>query len=515
VKPLARWRAAPACSDAHARERKKRASREEPLVDQAAAPCAAAPASLGLGTKLAYGFGAAAYGVKDNGFSYFLLIFYSQVVGLDPRLVGLAITIALVLDAFSDPIVGYWSDNLRSRWGRRHPFLYASAIPVAGTYFLLWAPPQDATQLEHFWRLLTLAILIRTFVTIYETPSSALAPELSSDYEERSRLLSYRFFFAWVVGNAMTVSMFAAIFPAFTSSETPGQFNRDSYALYGMIAAAVILFAILVSALGTHHRIPHLPPAPPARRIAPATAFREIFETLANRSFLALFLASILGAVATGLASTLAFYMLTYFWGFTAAETGLITIGVFVSAAIGAALAPIVTRAWGKKRAAMLVGVTAFVGSPLPIVLKLFGLLPDDPTFVFWFVFIAGMIDVGLIICFQILATAMMADLVEQAELKTGRRSEGVFFASITFVRKMVTGLGVMLASLILTLAAFPPGARPQDVSEETLWRLGAYYAPAILTLWMAMMAVISTYRITREGHEAALAELARRRGDS
>jgi MFS family permease len=71
-------------------------------------------------TRLVYGFGSVAFGVKDNGFSYFLLLYYSQAIGLDSRLVGLAITIALVFDAFADPLIGYWSDNLRSRWGRRH-----------------------------------------------------------------------------------------------------------------------------------------------------------------------------------------------------------------------------------------------------------------------------------------------------------------------------------------------------------------------------------------------------------
>ena len=87
----------------------------------------------------------------------FLLLFYSQVVGLDARLVGIAITAALVIDAISDPIVGYWSDNLRSRWGRRHPFMYAAAIPVSLSYFFLWSPPLDWSQMELFWYLLIMA----------------------------------------------------------------------------------------------------------------------------------------------------------------------------------------------------------------------------------------------------------------------------------------------------------------------------------------------------------------------
>ena len=93
---------------------------------------------LTLWQKCAFGIGSAAYGVKNNGFDYFLLLFYSQVIGLDPRLVGIAITTALVFDAISDPILGYWSDNLRSRWGRRHPFMYAAVIPVTASYFFLW-----------------------------------------------------------------------------------------------------------------------------------------------------------------------------------------------------------------------------------------------------------------------------------------------------------------------------------------------------------------------------------------
>jgi Na+/melibiose symporter-like transporter len=127
---------------------------------------------------------------------------------------------------------------------------------------------------------------------------------------------------------------------------------------------------------------------------------------------------------------------------------------------------------------------------------------------VFWFVFIAGIIDLGLIICFQILYTSMMADLVEQSELKTGRRSEGVFFSSITFIRKSVQGFGLMLASLVLHWARFPAAAAVDQVSDEAVWRLGAYYVPSILIIWMLMMAVISRYRLDRATHEENVRKL-------
>lgn len=467
--------------------------------------------------KSAYGFGSVAFGVVDNGFSYFLLLFYSQVIGLDARLVGIAITTALVFDALSDPVVGYWSDNLRSRWGRRHPFMYVSAVPVALSYFLLWTPPSDLSDTSMFWYLLVLAVFIRTFITLYETPSTALAPELTADYHDRSSLLSFRYFFGWTSGIAMSAMMFMVIFPSQATEANPdGRFNPGSYEIFGIVASVLLFVSILVSAIGTHSRIPHLNIPSASRRMTIATVFKEIFETLANRSFLALFVGALLGAVAAGLGTALTFYFYTYFWEFSSTETGIIMVGLFLSALIGPALAPVVTRAIGKKRGAMVTGLVAFVGAPLPILLRLMGVLPENGTpFVFWFVFTAQVIDVGLIICFQILFSSMIADLVEQAELKTGRRSEGVFFSTVTFVRKSVQGLGLMMASLVLYLADFQAGAAVDEVSEQTIWRLGAYYVPLILALYLGMMGVISMYRLGEDDHENNLRELAARRAEA
>lgn len=466
-----------------------------------------------LSTKLAYGFGSVAFGVKDNGFNYFLLLFYSQVIGLDARLVGLAITIALIADALSDPLVGYWSDNLRSRWGRRHPFMYAAAIPVAATFFLLWNPPAGLSQQGLFWFLLITAILIRTFITFYETPSSALAPDMTGDYDQRSSLISYRFYFGWTGGNMMTVMSFFLLFPAFATELIPdGRFNRDAYQIYGIIGSAAIFIAIMVSALGTHSQIPNLKPPPARRQMSIGRIFREMFETLSDRDFFKLFISAIFGAVATGLAAGLSWYFSFFFWEFDSIQTGFITLGTFVAAIIALILAPIVTRKMDKKRGAMIIGVIAFAGAPLPIVLRLFGLLPENGTpFVFWFVLICNVVDLGLIICFQILVASMGADLVEQSELKTGRRSEGVFTSAMTFIRKCVQGLGLMTASFILALAGVGTGETTQ-ISAEALWRMGAFYVPTILGLWFCMLLAIATYKLNRRTHDDNLRKLALRR---
>ncbi|NNC59607.1 MAG: MFS transporter [Erythrobacter sp.] len=462
----------------------------------------------GVGTRLAYGFGSVAFGVKDGGFNYFLLLFYGTVVGLEPGLVGLAILIALVLDAVSDPLVGYWSDNLRSRWGRRHPFMYAAAVPVAASYYLLWNPP-DWSQPALFAYLIGLAVLIRTFITFYETPSSALLPELTEDYEERTNLQAYRLFFGWSGGNAMTVLMFGVLLVP-TATYSHGILNREGYATYGIIASLLMFAAIMISSLATHHRIPTLRQPPEKRTFSLRTLFSEMFDTLREKSFLSLFWATIFGSVAAGLSAALAFVMLTYFWGFSSFQQFLWTALVFFSALFGFLIAPFTVRRLGKKNAVVILGLIAFTIAPMPVILRLFGLMPEngDPI-LFPLVAAINTVDLSLIIALQAVLYSMIADLVESSELRTGRRSEGVFYAAVTFTRKCTVGLGSFAGGIILSIVAFPQRADPGSIADETLWRLGAFYAPSLLALWMAMIFAISRYRIDKGEHEENLARLA------
>jgi len=97
------------------------------------------------GTRWAYGAGGGGYGVLYNA-HYFVLIYYSQVLGLDPGLAGLAVGIGLVFDAITDPLIGYLSDSTRSRWGRRHPWLYASILPLGASFYFLWHPPDPPAR---------------------------------------------------------------------------------------------------------------------------------------------------------------------------------------------------------------------------------------------------------------------------------------------------------------------------------------------------------------------------------
>ena len=465
--------------------------------------------ALPLRVKLAYGLGSVAYGIKDNGFAYFLLLFYGTVVGLEPALAGTALLIALLVDAVSDPIVGYWSDNTRSRLGRRHPFMYASALPVALCYYLLWQPPDWDSQ-GLFFYLLGFAILIRTLITFFETPSSAFMPELTQDYDERTTVQAWRHFFGWAGGASLAVVMFGLLLVP-TEQYPVGTLNRDGYETYGQLAGVLMFVVIVVSALGTQGRvqITEFPPQP-TKKVS--DIFREMLELVLDRSFMALFISGMASAAAAGLTAALTFLMLTYFWEFSSLQIFYWTAMVVVSAVLGLLVAPRVARRLGKKRAVITLGAVAFLLQPAAVVLRLLGWLPEngDPR-LFPMLLTLQTIDLGLIIAMQAVSGSMIADLVEQAEVKTGRRNEGVFFAAMTFIRKANQGIGTFIAGLLLQLVAFPKGAAPSDVEPETLWNLGALLVPSQYLLWGIMLVAIGFYRIDRRQHEAHLQTLADR----
>ena len=466
---------------------------------------------VSIGRKVAYGFGSVAFGVKSNGFDYFFLIFYSQVMGVSAYLVSLALMMALIVDALSDPLIGYLSDNTRSRWGRRHPFMYAAAIPASVAYYFVWNPPAGLEGDALFPYIVTLAILVRTLITVYEIPSSSLVAEMSDDYDERTSMLSYRYFFGWTGGTLM--GAFATIFILVpTATISNGMFNVEGHGQVGAIAATVIFLAIMISALGTHKMIPDLKPPPPARQMSVGLIYREVFETLASRSFLALFLAALFGAIASGVSTTLSFYFSTFFWGFTTEQIGLISLSVVISALMAFFISPAISKRLGKKRGAITIGLMAFTVAPAPIFLRLLGLMPEngDPA-LFPLVLSIIVVDVALIIAYQTLSSSMIADLVEEAEIKTQRRNEGVFFASVTFVRKVTQGIGAAVAGVLLTISQFPVGATPDQVPESVLTTFGWLYVPVIFGLWMIMISCLSLYSVDRRKHEANLEALAQR----
>lgn len=458
-----------------------------------------------LSTKLYYGVGSVAYGVKDNGFSYMLLLYYNQVLGLPASWVGAGLMLALIVDAFSDPMVGYLSDNLHSKWGRRHPFMYAAALPTSLAFFFLWNPPAGLSPEQLFAYFICVAIAVRTCLTFYEIPSTSLVAELTDDYDVRTSMLSFRYFFGWWGGLTMAVLAYFFLLP----QESGGVLYTPGYQTYGAIGSVIIFIAILATALGTHRHIPNLKAPPPKRPFEMRRTVDELKETLANRSFLVLFISALFTAMAAGVSTSLNIYFNSFFWELTTDQMGVLNLPYFLSAVVALFFAPQLSMRIGKKYAALIIAGIAFLAAPLPIALRLLDLFPANGTdALFYTLFAFGAVEVTLIITASILISAMVADVVEESELATGRRSEGVFFAARSFAQKAVHGIGTFTATLLLTWIDFPSDAKPGEVEPGVLQDLGLVYVPVLMLLYIAAFGFLTGYRISRESHEGHLERL-------
>jgi GPH family glycoside/pentoside/hexuronide:cation symporter len=472
-------------------------------MDQAAAPSA----MTSVRTKIFYGLGSVAFGVKDNGFQTILLPFYNQVMHLPPQLVGLALAVAMIFDAVFDPIVGHFSDHLRTRWGRRHPLMYASALPVAISYLLLWNPPHWSTG-ALFGYLVVVAIVTRTFITFYEIPSSALVPELTEDYDQRTSFISYRVLFGWAGGLGMLVLAYI-VFLQPDATHKIGQLNETGYSRYGITAAIVMFLAILISAAGTHRFIPQFR-VPPAEHKTLGRYVREMADTLSNRAFLILMLSGIFFYIAVGLVFALNFYVLTYFWMLTSSQLSVIALATFVSVFLAFFVSPAISRRLGKKIASVVMFLFGLAISMMPLGLRFLGLFPANfskallPA-LWGFTAVSGVFTIGA----SIMIISMLADVVEESEAVTGRRAEGLFFAGSAFMQKVVTGFGLLASGLALWAAGFPDNAVPGKVDPAIIDRFLLIYVPLDVVLFVIGFAVIWFFPITRESHRETLRTLA------
>jgi GPH family glycoside/pentoside/hexuronide:cation symporter len=459
-----------------------------------------------------YGLGSAAYGVKDNGFAYILMIYYSQVLGVPATLFGSAMFVALLFDAVSDPLVGYWSDNTRSRWGRRHPFMYASVVPVTLSWLALWNPPLELLGPSGLWfYLVAMAILVRLSITFYEIPNTALAAELTDDYDERTWLFGLRYMLGWGGGLLAAILGWGVFFRA-TEEYPYGVLNPEAYLGYSLASVALIVGSVLVSSIGLHREIPRLRQPPPASSRTVAARFAELRHTLSNRNFLWLFLTAIFAATAAGIGTNLNSYVYTYFWELESRDVLWINLPLILSAAAAALTAPWLTARFDKKHTALGVFAAIVVINPFLIVLRLVGWFPDnDWAGVLPAVVLHAMVDVWLICLFGITLASMMADVVEHSEASTARREEGLFFAARTFAAKATTGLGTLMAGIALDWIAFPRGAGPGEVPTDSVAWLGIVYGPLLTSFYLLAGFALRNYDISRGEHDERVRTL---RGD-
>jgi len=458
--------------------------------------------SLPFRTRFFVGFGAVAFGVKDAGFSFFLLIFYNQVLGMPASQVGAALGLALIVDALVDPLLGYLSDRTYTRWGRRLPWLYVAPLPLAVVWVFLWNPPGGVAP--SFGELLATCVLLRLLLSACEVPEISLVPEITADYDERTTLFRYRFLMGWLGGLLMLVLAYSVFMTG-----PKKVLEADGYVGWSYVGAAIIVVSVMGCAAGLHRLVAHLPPVKPAP-FSWNTAFHEIREAFSERAFLIFAGGALAAYVSQGLTVSLSQYVNSFVWQLSTLGFQLYPAALVISVIIMFLIVSPLHKRFGKAKTAAYASFAAFTIGLAPYFLFLAGLWPEPggtASTALYFVFLVGGNTSG--ICVVISATSMVAEIVEAYQERSGRRAEGSFYSGNWLVQKSATGVGIFLSGQIVGLAGIPANATPGKVDGEVIDTMIVFYLAASFVLTCVSAWFLYRFPITREEHEARVAKLA------
>lgn len=472
---------------------------------------------LPLRTKFAYGIGQVGEQIKVSGFDLFVFFYFQQVVGLSGFLCGAAVAIALVFDGISDPVAGAISDGWRSPRGRRHPFMYAAALPLAVFWYGLFFPPEGLGQLGLFLWLTTFAILVRASMTLYHVPHIAMGAELSDDYVERTSIVAWRVT-SGVIGAVLVSAVALSLFFPSTAEYENGLLDPAGYPKLALFSALTMALTIWYSAWGTRDQIPRLPQAPAN---APRSSVHEVLaavwrgyhSALRLVSFRAVFGGAVCFTVAYGISQTLQTHLYVFFWELSAEQQALLRLVLLPGFFLG-----IVSTRWAharfdKKPVAVAGQVGILLAFQSPIVLRLLGWLPANGDVmllpIVGLFLLAGSVAAGLAIT---TSSSMMADVSEHFEAQTGRAQQGVLFSAIALAQKIGSAAGHVVAGVGIDLIAFPTHSTdPGSVDPTLITRLGWLSLSAVVVSLCGVYAY-TRYDLTRSHHERSLAALRGRR---
>ncbi len=459
--------------------------------------------------KFVSGFSQAVDYVKFISYELFVLFFYSQVLGLPGTLTGLAILLSMIVDAITDPVVGSWSDSIRSRLGRRHLPMLAAVLPVGLFFYLLFSPPAGLGQWGLFAWLTGVSICLRTAFTFFAAPASAMTAEISPYPADRAEMGIYRQAISAVVQFVLLAFAFDLFFAA-TEQFPNGQENPNAYPGFGLAGAATIMFFMLVTFGGTWKHILRF-----EQRLGPGVrepfsfgrAIRGWVDALAgSRNFRAIFFGLLLASTMGSCYRSLSLYLGTYLWELEPAEIKvwqqIVLVGMF-----GMAVAArfIVTRT--EPKYVYLTGYCMLLGAyAVPPALTVLGLLPaagSTPLIYILYGFNAAAgAGAGLI---MICSLILFAEAADEFFYVNAISKTGMLFGLITFGNKAASGTGKLLAGWLTEAVGFPSTDNLDALTPEILFNLALWLTLITTAIGLAGLAMLQTYHLPRARHREVL----------
>ncbi len=440
------------------------------------------------------------FGVGDFGMSavtallqFYMLFYYTDVVGIKPSVAGTAILVGkLTWDMINDVLFGYLEDKTVSRWGRRKPYLMFCALPLAGSFWLTLSLPSGMSNVAAFFAIIGTFILYDTFNTLIVTAYSAMTAELTTDYDERTSISTYRMVFnavGYIFGAGITTALATMI------SSSANISLRQGWSCVGLIFGLLAGLTVLVPALFVN--------VGPAVSDEPTTMppMKAILSTLQNKPFVKYIIISSLMSTAFTLVTTMLPYYLVYQMRMGDNQSlimllllGTLTLFIVPCSKVSLKIGKARTYALGIGIACTALVVAFFISSGSTALLYIVAI-------------VAGIGFSSQWVC----PHSMIPDVIEYDELATGERREGIYYGMNAMAGKITGALGSAICGWGLDLCGYVENA---EQTATALFGIRFLFAllPAILLILCIPM--LMRYPITREGHAKVVEELERRRAE-
>jgi len=401
--------------------------------------------------KTGYGMGNLAFAIVFQCISGFFYFFSTAVLKLSPAIVGLAVSLSVVWDAVTDPVMGYISDYTKSaRFGRRHLYLIIGAVGTALANYLLWTiNPADSAGFKLFLAIAYM-LFCKTFITVYTTPYNALGAELSGDYNERTSIQAVKTGF-FIIGFLFPTIAGMLLFFRPVPGYPVGQLNPAAYSSMGLASSAITLVFAAICYIATRSYIPKLP-KPPAEKGSVKGLYTAMFNAMKIRDFRNIAVGYLFVSISSALLSVVGLHVMTYTYRLSNKEIALVFGVLFGVAVLSQPLWTLISARKEKKYAvvtAVLIGILGAFGFIPTVFLRVF------PAVNFYLLIIVGAV-LGFSTggCLSI-PYSMLADTIDVDELRTGTRKEGVFYGTVTFMYKLSQSVVVLALGIIMGAIGF------------------------------------------------------------
>jgi len=415
-------------------------------------------------TIMGYSYGDGVTSIVLNSILNFGMLYYTQVIGLDATLAGLAISVSIFWDAITDPIMGYITDNTRSKWGKRHPYMLFGGLMTLFFYAMIWLVPESLeSSTGIFLWLMGFNLLMRTGMTIFLVPYTALGFEICTDYDGRSKLQGVRFAFTMFI-NILTAFSWVLFFPDRAEGLPKATTEADNYIslIIACLVIGVLLLAIVMFTTKKYIKDTRNDPKPEG---GIKEMFKEILLTLNDPLLRTVYLMTIVGITSAAFVGGVQIYVYEFFMEFSSIEKTIVHSSTMIAFAVGSLAGGALAKRIEKKGAIMIGVSLGLIGNVLLCVLfigeivskdfapfQLFGVNTSGGMFTFMGFHDLFWLGIGTMIPTSF---AMVADVSEIGKIQTGKLRDGSYSAMLSFVFKAAQSLGVFFSGFVLTQMGF------------------------------------------------------------